>query len=159
LLSDVGTYVATISASFANYPLITPVTLPFLLVIFHPCNQTSFNPITIADMYFYMPQDTLPLLQSFSQLSDTVADILLSPTFCGNRTYTLTDNTGGLVNFEPALDQWNDPFILSVFANDPLRVGVYQASIQVDLNDYSLHTIYLNFFVIIIQLQNHLPYF
>jgi hypothetical protein len=70
----------------------------------------------------------------------------------------LTDPSG-LLTFTPPLDPWVDPFMLSLYTNDPLYVGMYAASFQVDLASYEMHSIFISFYVVIIQLKNNLPYF
>jgi hypothetical protein len=36
--------------------------------------MTTIDPIVLTDMYFYLPVDTLPLMQTFTQLTDVVAN-------------------------------------------------------------------------------------
>ena len=76
-------------------------TLNFEVEIVLDCSSTTLSALTISNMSYSILEASYDT-QTLPNLTDTVSDLMVNPTFCGNRIYSIASITPSL-DYSPFL--------------------------------------------------------
>jgi len=102
-MAVVGTHAATLQVSLIKYPSATPANVPIQLIILHPCNGTTFIQTKLKPMTYEIGKNAV--IQEFSQVLDSIAEMLKDSKLCKERVYTLVEG-GDVIQFSSPNDPW-----------------------------------------------------
>ena len=93
LMTDIGTYTATLKAKLTNYAGVTPAQVAFSVTLINPCLTTTLALPTVLVATSITSLSGSATLQVFAPATDTAATSAAVSDLCGPRVYTIVETT------------------------------------------------------------------
>ena len=93
LMTDIGTYTATLKAKLTNYAVVTPAQVALSVSLVNPCLTTILALPTVLVATSITSLSGSATLQVFAPATDTAATSAAVSDLCGPRVYTIVETT------------------------------------------------------------------